>query len=139
MAMFAMTYRRGARGFTLIEMIVVLAVLGLALVLVVTHGPMRSPRLELDGEARQVAGVLRLARSRAIAEERAVTVAFDTGGYRLDRGAPVGWTNGVSPAGNGVISFTPDGGSSGGVIVLRGGERQVAIGVDWLTGRVVVR
>ena len=38
-----------------------------------------------------------------------------------------------------VISFTPDGGSSGGRLVLRGGDRQVAIGVDWLTGRVVVR
>jgi general secretion pathway protein H len=131
--------RRRTAGFTLIEMIVVLAVLGLALGLVITHGPARSRRLELDGTARQVAGALRLARSRAIAQERAVAVAFGAGGYRLDRDPPVAWSADVSPAGDRIISFTPDGGSSGGRIVLHGGEREVAIGVDWLTGRVLVR
>ena len=131
--------RRGTAGFTLIEMIVVLVVLGLALGLVMTHGPARSRRLELDAVARQVAGALRLARSRAIAEERGTAVAFGTGGYQLDGSAAVAWSADVSPTGDRVISFTPDGGSSGGQIVLRGGDRQVAIGVDWLTGRVIVR
>jgi general secretion pathway protein H len=131
--------RHGQAGFTLFEMIVVLVVLGLALGLLMTHGPVRSERLELDATARQVANSLRLARSRAIAEERMVLVAFGAGGYRLDSAAPVSWPANVSPAGNQAISFTPDGGSSGGLIVLRDGGRQVAIGVDWLTGRVVTR
>ena len=131
--------RRDVAGFTLLEMIVVLVVLGLALGLVMTHGPARSPRLELDAAARQVAGALRLARSRAIAQERTVPVAFATGGYELDGDAAVSWAADVTPMGDRVISFTPDGGSSGGRIVLRGGGHQVAIGVDWLTGRVFVR
>ena len=134
-----MVKRRGTGGFTLIEMIVVLVVLGLALTLVMTHGPMRSQRLDLDAAARQVAGALRLARARAIAEDRAVAVAFGARGYQLDRDAPVTWSTDVSPNGARLISFTPDGGSSGGRIVLHGGEREVAIGVDWLTGRVLVR
>ena len=131
--------RSGTAGFTLIEMIVVLAILALAAGLVLTHGPMRSQRLELDSAARQVAGALRLARSRAIAQERTVAFALDTRGYSLDRGTPVTWAASVSPAGNRLVVFTPDGGSSGGLIQLRNGERVVSIGIDWLTGRVVVR
>jgi len=86
-----------------------------------------------------VRGALSLARSRAIAEEHAVTVMFGARGYRLGGDAPIEWPANVSAAGDRAISFTPDGGSSGGRIVLRGGERQIAIGVDWLTGRILVR
>jgi general secretion pathway protein H len=131
--------RTGTAGFTLIELIVVLAVLALAMGLVLTHGPVRSHRLELDGAVRELAGALRLARSRAIAEERPVAFAVGAFGYRLDRGAPVPWHATVSPEGNSLVVFTPEGGSSGGRIILREGERTVAIGVDWLTGRVIVR
>jgi general secretion pathway protein H len=130
---------RASAGFTLIEMLVVLAVLALVLGLVITHGPVRSHRLELDAAARRVAGALRLARSRAIAEERTIVFALDVGGYRLDRDAPTTWSSDVSSEGNRRVVFTPDGGSSGARIVLRDGDRAVAIGVDWLTGRVVVR
>jgi general secretion pathway protein H len=130
---------RDDRGFTLLEMIVVLVVLGLALGLVITHGPARSQRLELDAAARQVIGALRLARSRAIAQERIVRVSFVAGGYRLDAEPAIAWPANLSTAGDRIINFSPDGGSSGGRVVLRGGNRQIAIGVDWLTGRVVAR
>jgi general secretion pathway protein H len=130
---------RASAGFTIIEVLVVLAVLALVLGLVITHGPVRSQRLELDSAARRVAGELRLARSRAIAEERTVVFALDAGGYRLDRDAPTTWSADVSSEGNRRVVFTPDGGSSGARIVLRDGDRAVAIGVDWLTGRVVVQ
>jgi general secretion pathway protein H len=130
---------RASAGFTLIEMLVVLAVLALVVGLVITHGPVRSQRLELDAAARQVTGALRLARSRAIADERTVVFALDARGYRLDRDTWTTWSGEVSPRGDRLVVFTPDGGSSGARIVLNDGERAVAIGVDWLTGRVVVR
>ena len=38
----------------------------------------------------------------------------------------------------GDIRFNPDGSSSGGRITLADGSRRVAVGVDWLTGRVTV-
>lgn len=131
-----MTTTGSERGFTLIEMIVVLVVLGLVLGVVMTHGPARSVRLELDGAARQVAGVLRVARSRAIADDRVVTVTFAPGLYGLDGDAPHSLPGDVVVEGVRVIRFTPDGASSGGQVIVRGGDRQVAIGVDWLTGRV---
>lgn len=130
---------RISTGFTLIEMLVALAVIALLLGLVVTHGPVRSQRLELDAAARRVAGALRMARSRAIEQERTVVFALDASGYHLDRDALTTWSGDVSSAGNRLVVFTPDGGSSGARIVLRNGERAVAIGVDWLTGRVVVQ
>ncbi len=126
----------GEQGFTLIEMIVVLVVLGLVLGLVIAHGPAHSLRLDLDAAGRQVVGILRVARSRAIADDRVVAVRFAPGLYRMDGGAPVALPSDVVLAGDRVIRFTPDGESSGARIVLRNGVRQVAIGVDWLTGRV---
>ena len=38
----------------------------------------------------------------------------------------------------GAITFTPDGSSSGGRVVLVAGHNAVAVVVDWLTGRVSV-
>lgn len=129
---------RAAAGFTLIEIIVVLVVLGLILSLVIADGPAHSQRLDLDAAAENVVGMLRSARSRAIAEDQLVTVAFDAGGYRVDNSAFT-WAGDVRAVGDRMIKFTPDGGSSGGGIILLGGGRQIAIYVDWLTARVHIR
>jgi general secretion pathway protein H len=142
---------RGHAGFTLIEMLVVVAVLGLAMALFAMHGPQRSPALDLRTAAQQVAGTLRLARSRAIASNRDVNVTFDTaarsvnldgtGARTLPPGigvtvtALVGETAGDRLA---AIRFAPDGSSTGGEIDLDGAGRRVRVGVEWLTGRVEV-
>jgi len=125
-------------GFTLLELIVVLVILGLALSLVLTQGPVRSPTAEFDSAVRQVTGALRLARSRAIADDRMVAVLFAPRGFRLDRETPIAFSSDISLSGNRLIDFTPDGGSSGGEVMLRMGDRQMVIGVDWLTGRVTL-
>jgi len=41
-------------------------------------------------------------------------------------------------AGVGDIRFNPDGSSTGGRIVLADPPRRVAVGVDWLTGRISI-
>jgi general secretion pathway protein H len=136
---------RWKAGFTLIEMVVVLAILGLMLGLVLTHGPVRSQRIEIDAAARDIAGSLRLARSNAIAQNRLVTFNIDVahGITRTDNGPPhslpayltlrvTAERGGAVPG----IRFAPDGSSSGGQIELLAHGRHVQIGVDWLTGRV---
>lgn len=129
---------RRERGFTLIELIVVLVILGLALSLVLTQGVARSPTVEFDSAVRQVTGALRLARSRAIADDRLVPVVFAPRGFRLDQETATAFAQGISLSGNRLIDFTPDGGSSGGQVTLRMGSREMVIGVDWLTGRVAL-
>jgi general secretion pathway protein H len=140
-----------AAAFTLIELIVVLAVLGLALVLFTGYRAPWSTAFGLRGTAAELAAGLRLARSQAIAGDRPVALDLDLRGhrYRVGDGQPQALPPALSielltVAGenpdrrNGDIRFNPDGSSTGGRITLAEGGRRVAVGVDWLTGRVTV-
>lgn len=138
-------------GFTLIEIMVVLVVLGLLVGLVVTRGPMRSAALELRAASSELAQGLRAARARAIALNRPVSLTLDVAARsfqvdgaparllppRLDLSATV--AGGEAARGRlAGIAFEPDGSSTGGRITLADGGRHVAVGVNWLTGRVSV-
>jgi general secretion pathway protein H len=138
-------------GFTLIEVIVTLAILGFALVLVAGYKPPWSSGLGLKGVAGELASGLRLARSQAIASNRSVSLDLDLIGhrYRVGTAATRQLPSNLSielltiagerqAPGIGDIRFNPDGSSTGGRITLADGRRQMAVGVDWLTGRISV-
>src|SRR5690348_3645827 len=63
---------RGEKGFTLIELMVVLAIAALLLAIVLPFTFNRRGHDELAGGAREIAGALRLARSQAILANRPV-------------------------------------------------------------------
>jgi general secretion pathway protein H len=133
--------RRLSLGFTLIETIVVLVILGLALTIVAGFLPRRSTTSELTGATARVAGALRVARSRAMVQSRPVqfVVAPDGHGFRLDNAA-VSLAPAVAiimPAPR-LIVFAPDGSTSGGSLRVSMNDQQRVIRVDWLTGRVIV-
>ena len=139
------------RGFTLIEVIVTLAILGFALVLVTGYKPPWSNGLGLKATAVELASGLRLARSEAIVRNRPVAFSLDVTGHRYRVGAAAehslpanlslelltiaGENRGV---GMGDIRFHPDGSSTGGRISLADRQRRMAVGVDWLTSRISV-
>jgi general secretion pathway protein H len=128
--------RRGQGGFTLLEMIVVLAVLSIMIGLIITHGPTHSERLSLEAATREMAASLRLARARAIAQDHTTTVTFTPGVYLVDGAVPHRLPEHVTMAGTIAVTFQPDGSSSGGRIAMRGDGLQTTVIVDWLTGRV---
>jgi general secretion pathway protein H len=136
-------------GFTLLELIVVLAILGLALTLIVGYKPPWSSGLGVRASAGQLASALRVARSQAIASDMPVSVMIDLAAhaYRVgqepDRRLPSALTMELltvagerRTAVQSAIRFNPDGSSTGGRITVGDAVRKVAVGVDWLTGRV---
>jgi general secretion pathway protein H len=141
----------GAAGFTLLELLVVVAVLALALGVFAGVGKRPGGTAQLRFAAQEIAGGLRLARSRALMEARATAVTFDLAApawrlgdekwARLPDGTQMALLTtrgGLVGASAGRIGFYPDGSSSGGRVTLTAVGREVAVGVDWLSGRVSV-
>ena len=137
---------RSAAGFTLVELLVVVALVGLATTAVLLTLP--------DGDAvlyRQAdAFGLRLQRAQeeAILGGRTIQVGVDAGGYRFGRQdfgrwraleeapfAPAGWADGVSavlPQGQDRLGFRfdPSGAAEPQQVLLAHGGAQVRISVD---------
>jgi general secretion pathway protein H len=136
-------------GFTLIEMIVVIAILGVTLALIGFKLQPVSPATHARAAAEEISGALRSARSLALVSNRSVVFTLDMSppGYRwgskTQRSLPgdvsLGLLTGrdlVNSAAEGSIRFDPDGGSTGGRVAIHGGGQLWWVGVDWLSGRV---
>jgi general secretion pathway protein H len=129
-------------GFTLVELVVVLAIAGMALTIampIVGHHFAGAP---LNAATSEIRAALRGARSTAIAEDRPVVFQGDPGGgYWLDRRhltlpvMSVTQPLRVAIEGGNRISFFSSGGSSGGRILVSSGSGNREIVVDALTGR----
>jgi general secretion pathway protein H len=139
-------------GFSLLELIVALAIAALLLALVMPTDSRRRAHVELASSAREVAAALRWSRSQAITMNRPMAVVVDVGNdlYRLSgASAPRAFPRGSRitlyttedqklTEGAGAIRFYPDGSSTGGGIGISLGEDQYAVLVDWLTGGVSI-
>jgi general secretion pathway protein H len=141
------------RGFTLLEllMVLVIAASGYALVVRLTGGGVSGA--ELKSAARAVAAGLRDARGTAIATQASAVLTVDlerrtievSGGGRprslpprLDLKLYTAQSEIVDER-RGAIRFYPDGSSTGGRVTLAAGERKLLVDVDWLTGRVSIK
>lgn len=140
------------RGFTLLELLVVLVIASLAVSLVGPAFQRILPGLTLEAESRKLESLLRHARSQAILSGTRVVISqdVDSGGLLLSyRDAPYtlperfslqlqGGPGGSDPfIGGAQIRFYPRGDSSGGSLSLSLDEdRSEDIRVDWLSGRV---
>ena len=142
-----------ARGFTLLELLVVLLIASLAVSLVGPAFQRLLPGLQLEAETRGMVALLRHARSQAILSGKRVVVSQDaeSGGLRLSYSErlhrpPSGLTltlgggsdaAGAEVPGGSQILFFPQGDSSGGSLELKAEDgRDELIKVDGLSGRV---
>jgi general secretion pathway protein H len=140
-------------GFTLLELVAVLALLTLMMGLVLP-GLQRTLKREHErANLRQLVTTLRLARSVATTTHRRVRVFLDIKArqYRLEGSDQRGEFPGLTPAEarlvwqsserlQGYIAFYGDGSSSGGTLTLEepGGLRHV-LDVEVITGKVTLR
>lgn len=135
-----------AFGFTLLELLVVLAIVALVSVAIPMALPHLVPAQQLRADSESLAASLREVRAEATVEQGPVSLevhaterSVDRGNrgvlWRASREVTVTWNSyGISPT----LRFFPDGSSSGGTILLRFGARQVAVEVSPMTGRIRV-
>lgn len=145
-----MSRPRPAHGFTLLELLVVLAMAALLLAVVPPMVGNALPGLKLKGSARELAAALRYARGYAAVHGREAVLRLDLEGRRYtvtgrDRSYQVPEALGLelvtarterTAEQQGAIRFFPDGGSTGGRITVSYEGRSYRVDVDWLTGRV---
>lgn len=139
----------GARGFSLLEMILVLALVALASLLAAAAIGGGFDGMRLRSAAKEVAAQLRFTRAQAIATGESQRFTFDPAAHRW--AAPKGRSGElprqlaltfigareVQPsAGEGAIVFFADGASTGGRVRLALDEAAWDVEVAWLTGQV---
>lgn len=147
---------RGARGFTLLEIILVIAIIAAASVLAATAMGGGFKGMQLKASARQIASNLRYARTQAIATGEPQRFVIDPARHvwrapnnhhgdippKLGiefTGAREAASPDRSARGEGAILFFPDGAATGGRIRLIAGTAAWDIDVAWLTGQVQMR
>lgn len=150
--MTAGAMKRGvSRGFTLLEIMLVLALIALATLLAAAALSGGVDGLRLRSAAKEVAAQLRFTRAQALATGEAQRFVIDPGAHawrapknrhgELSRKLAIVFTGAreARPAqGQGAIVFFADGASTGGRVRLALGEAAWQVDVAWLTGQVKV-
>lgn len=117
------------RGFTLLEMLITIAVMGLMMLLIAYYAQPHSHRLEAERAVQRVAALMRQDRGLAIATGQPV---------RFTLPPLPGWLSITAQIPKNGLVFEPDGSSSGGAILLASSGMRSLVSADWLTGRISV-
>ncbi|ROU07687.1 prepilin-type N-terminal cleavage/methylation domain-containing protein [Lysobacter enzymogenes] len=151
--------RRGAnpprarqRGMSLLEMLLVIALIGAIGVLTVAALNGGVAGMQLRSASKQVAAQLRYTRSQAIASGRSQKFLIDPAAHtwsapngrsgEIPKGVGIVFTGArdVQPRrGEGAIVFFPDGASTGGRVKLHAKQAAWNVDVAWLTGEVKLK
>ena len=143
---------RKCRGFTLLEVMVVLVIMALILVIVPPYLPNVMASIHVKSAARELAASLKHARSQAFYNQRETTliVNVDERNYTLNKKLktltlPIDASLSLITAkseqlseSEGQVRFFPDGSSTGGQVKLAYKDQEYLIDVHWLTGRVKI-
>jgi general secretion pathway protein H len=154
--------RTGSKGFTLLELVIVLIIISLLVLLITPNLTRTLSHMEAKGAAKRIAAILRYSRSDAINKGRVNLVSFDTSSnvvsvssvdeeegepkaqrfYPLPEGVKmekidVGKT--LFDSSVPTIEFYRNGGSNGGTASIQGEKGQpYSVRVEMLTGGVKV-
>jgi general secretion pathway protein H len=136
--------RRQPSGFTLLELMVVIAIMAALTALFPLALNRFVPARRVDAAARALVADLRLAQARSVASGKPVTVEPTAHGYRIASVAAREWRSSTEialksldgSAGMPALRVFADGSSTGGRFTIRDGERERAVTVSELTGRL---
>ncbi len=144
--------QRMAYGFTLVELMVVLVIIALIMALVGTSISRSVSGAEMRNAARKLASSLRYTRTHAILvkAEQVFLVDTENRSYTAPQREPVELPEGMNvqlrtarseltSENVGGIRFYPDGGSTGGYVLLEANDRIYRVNVAWLTGEASIQ
>jgi general secretion pathway protein H len=142
-----MTAQEKQAGFTLVEMLVVLALIALAITISLPYATKSGDVRKLEALSSTIIAELRLSRAKAIAQNRMVSLIVDLKERTVNSSPPITipasininllTVQGQTPSDQFGFNFYPDGAASGGKIVLTLEKKKQEIDVNWLTGAVV--
>ena len=154
--------RNGSRGFSLLELVIVLLIISLLALLVTPRLTKTIGHMEVKSAAKKISAILRYCRSDAVNKNRIVQVNFDAESHLISvmsaeegEEKPIQRNSYLLPreirmekieTGKTLLEntlpsfeFYPNGGANGGTAVVRGGEgRAYTLQVDFLTGGVKI-
>jgi general secretion pathway protein H len=142
------TQRRSLRAFTLVELLVAMAIAGVLMAVSVPMGMRFYDSMQYREAVRIVMSAFQFARHQAVETGTMQDVVVRPGVNELSYGGkskqlPESINMVVSAAGDlgvergGVVRFYPEGGATGGDVELESPSgKGVRISVDWLTGKV---
>jgi general secretion pathway protein H len=139
-------------GFTLLEIIIVLALVTLMLGLSSVFLAGLLPSAKASAAGREIAGMIRHARhlARMNMESRSVLIDLDNRTYGIEGMATKSFPpdalikvidplSGEMVGGKYPIGFSPTGGMSGGTIILAWGKKMIRIELDPIAGAVLLK
>lgn len=136
------------QGFTLLELLVVLSIAALTVGAAILWLPKTLESARFREVVLQTQAILATARTQAIESAFPQTVRYETATrtlffndqprFRVPEGIELEWT--VADLGlgkgNAAIRFWPEGGNTGGTVVVHRNGQAAAIRVDWLLGHL---
>ncbi|HEY2069248.1 MAG TPA: type II secretion system protein [Rhizomicrobium sp.] len=132
---------RSKAGYTLMEMLVVLTILGFVSAAALPMLSASRPGLRAKAAARAVASDFGAARQEAILKGEEARVTFDpaSSSYALPGGARRVLPQGIAlSAQQREIDFFPDGSSSGGSVTVTSGATRHRVTARWPSGQIVL-
>lgn len=136
-------------GLTLVELVVVLAILAIITALASPAMTSFLPGYQLRAVAGEIVAEIRVAKALALSKNRPVGFFMDIGMLEFHVGGRPAktWSDTISAQftsakvlqiddTTGEIRFYPDGSSTGGRLILKGGDRTITLNVDWFNGQV---
>jgi general secretion pathway protein H len=141
--------RRGARGFSLVEITIAVAILAALTGQAATSLMPATDRMRLRAEVREIVALMGDARTRAITTRQVGVIELDAGSARIFYGEPalvrqlptmmsLRVTGEEGSRNRQRIVFYPEGSASGGAFEIADRNRSIVVRVDWLTGRISV-
>lgn len=144
-----MNTQHDQRGFTLLEVLLVIVLVAMMLTLLPKLWGSGVSGAELRSNVRAVASAMRIARDQAVnarreafvtvnVQSREFTTTVDEKVHKLNNQLVLKlFTAEADQVDQATASFRfyPDGSSNGGRVTIAANEREFAVDVDWLTGR----